>query len=180
MKILPNWLREFVDVPVDDRQLATDLTAAGIAVEGYSTEAGQVVYEIEITPNRVDAMSHYGVAREVAAIYDHDLKPLEPKLPTTDAGRSHTSKAKQQIADEDVRATRDQKNTQFPIIIEDPQGCARYTARVIRNVTIGPSPVTISDRLETLGSRAIHHAADATNHKPHDVAHPTHPFPLAL
>src|SRR5438067_594227 len=97
MKILPTWLREFVDISADDRQLANDLTAAGIAVEGYSTEGAQTVYEIEITPNRVDAMSHYGVAREAAAIYDRELKAIQPKPPkelpaeggrTTQGGRA--------------------------------------------------------------------------------------------
>jgi phenylalanyl-tRNA synthetase beta chain len=63
MKILPNWIREFVDVTVDDSRLASDLTQAGINVEGVSTASdGQTVWEVELTPNRVDAMNHYGIA----------------------------------------------------------------------------------------------------------------------
>src|SRR5437588_288431 len=86
MKILPHWLREFVEISADDRQLAADLTAAGIAVEGITSvetqhaaspaAAPENAFEVEITPNRVDAMNHYGIARECAAIYDRDLKPL--------------------------------------------------------------------------------------------------------
>jgi phenylalanyl-tRNA synthetase beta chain len=159
MKLLPTWLREFVDVPVDDAQLATDLTAAGIAVEGITTEGPQTVYEVEITPNRVDAMSHYGVARDAAAFYDKDLKPLAPQLPTT----------------KDQRPT-----TPSPIIIQDAQGCARYTARVIRDVKIGPSPSYIAKRLEALGSRTINNAADATNYTLQEMGHPTHAFDLDL
>ncbi|MGH9556723.1 MAG: phenylalanine--tRNA ligase subunit beta, partial [Terriglobales bacterium] len=81
MKISAAWLREFVDVKADDRRLADALTMAGIAVESVSGEGADAVFETEITTNRVDAMNHYGIARECAALYDLDLKPLAPKLP---------------------------------------------------------------------------------------------------
>ena len=93
MRILPAWLREFVDIKADDRQLAEDLTSAGIAVETVVEEHGATVYEMDLTTNRVDAMNHYGVAREAAAIYGAELKPFEPKLPAPKAGPS-TSAAK--------------------------------------------------------------------------------------
>src|ERR1700751_528525 len=80
MKILPSWLREFVDVPADDRQLAEALTSAGIAVESVQEEKGETVYEMDLTNNRVDAMNHYGVAREASAIYDVELKPLQANI----------------------------------------------------------------------------------------------------
>jgi len=76
MKISPHWLRDFVDLPVDYTRLADELTLAGVAVEGISGEGDSTVYEMEITTNRPDAMNHYGVAREAAAIYDLPLKPL--------------------------------------------------------------------------------------------------------
>src|ERR1019366_6113763 len=129
VRILPAWLREFVKVAADDRQLAEDLTSAGIAVESVQEENGATIYEMDLTTNRVDAMNHYGVAREASAIYDVELKKIESKLPTpTD-------------------------NAHFPIVIDDAQGCARYTARIIRNVKIGPSPQPVARRLELLGSR---------------------------
>ncbi len=81
MKISPSWLRDFVDLPVDYRRLADELTLAGVAVEGISGEGESTVYEMEITTNRPDAMNHYGVAREASALYDLPLKPIEPKLP---------------------------------------------------------------------------------------------------
>src|SRR5215469_8893373 len=112
MRILPTWLREIINVTADDRQLAEDLTSAGIAVESVAEENGETIYEMDLTTNRVDAMNHYGVAREVSAIYGIDLKKVEPKLP---------------------KATGD---ANFPIVIEDAEGCARYTARIIRNVKI--------------------------------------------
>ena len=166
MRILPSWLREFVDVPADDRQLAEALTSAGIAVESIQHENGETVYEMDLTTNRVDAMNHYGVAREASAIYDVELKPVQPHLPPplspTDGERMG------------------HPHLNFPIVIEDPGGCARYTARIVRNVKIGPSPVLIVKRLELLGSRSINNAADATNYALNERGHPTHAFDLDL
>src|SRR5580765_1103473 len=82
MKLSPQWIRDFVDLTVDDRRLAEDLTAVGIAVEGSNGSGADTVFEMEIGTNRPDAMNHYGVAREAAAIYDSPLKPLTPKLPS--------------------------------------------------------------------------------------------------
>ena len=156
MRILPAWLREFVNVAADDRQLAEDLTSAGIAVETVVEEQGATIYEMDLTTNRVDAMNHYGVAREASAIYGAELKPFVPKLPKPTGAAN------------------------FPIVIEDAEGCARYTARIIRNVKIGPSPEHIAKRLELLGSRAINNAADATNYAINELGHPTHAFDLDL
>ncbi len=157
MKILPSWLREFVDIPADDRKLADDLTLAGISVESVEGEGARTVYDVDFTPNRVDAMNHYGVARDCAAIYDRDLKPIETGVArVTDP--SHT----------------------FEIQIEDPQGCARYTARIIRGVKIAASPDNIAQRLELLGSRAINNIADASNYTLQEIGHPTHCFDLDL
>src|SRR5947207_8240362 len=77
MKLSPQWIREFVDLPVDDRRLAEELTAIGIAVEGVSGEGANTVFEMEIGTNRPDAMNHYGVAREAAALYGVELIPIE-------------------------------------------------------------------------------------------------------
>ena len=156
MRILPAWLREFVKVAADDRQLAEDLTSAGIAVESIHKDNGATVYEMDLTTNRVDAMNHYGVAREASAIYDVELKKLEPKLPKSSSVAG------------------------FPIVIEDGQGCARYTARIVRNVKIGPSPQLVAQRLELLGSRSINNVADATNYELNELGHPTHAFDLEL
>jgi len=149
-------LREFVTIAADDRQLAEDLTSAGIAVESVQEGNGSTVYEMDLTTNRVDAMNHYGAAREASTIYDVELKKVEPILPKSNA-----------VAN-------------FAIIIEDAQGCARYTARIVRNVKIGPSPQIVARRLELLGSRSINNVADATNYELNELGHPTHAFDLDL
>src|SRR5580698_11666037 len=117
MKLSPQWLREFVDLRVDDRQLADELTLAGIAVESVSGEGDATVFEMEITTNRPDAMNHYGVARECSALYDLPLHALEAKLPPRQGG-----------------------DAPFPIEITNPEDCARYTAQIVRGVSIKPSP----------------------------------------
>ena len=172
MRILPAWLREFVNVAADDRQLAEDLTSAGIAVESVAEEHGSTIFEMDLTTNRVDAMNHYGVAREAAAIYGVELKPYQPKLPSPDRGPSTPLPS--------VASLRMTTGKDLPIIIEDAKGCARYTARLIRGVKIGPSPERIAKRLELLGSRAINNAADATNYAINELGHPTHAFDLDL
>ncbi|HUK24133.1 MAG TPA: phenylalanine--tRNA ligase subunit beta [Terriglobales bacterium] len=156
MKLSPHWIRDFVSLTVDDRRLAEDLTAAGIAVETIIGEGAHTVFEMEIGTNRPDAMNHYGVAREAAAIYDAPLKAISPKLP------SATEAAP------------------FPIEIEDIQGCARYTAQVVRGVTIKPSPEAISKRLLLVDQRPINNAADASNYTLWEMGHPTHAFDLDL
>ena len=155
MRIDPAWLREWVDIKVNDRQLADDLTLAGIAVESVKEMGGRLLFEMEIGTNRPDAMCHYGVARECSAIYDVDLKAIKPRLPKANAG-----------------------SKQFPIEIEDPEGCKRYTARSVRNVKIGPSPAAVLERLKIDDHSGVSNAVDASNYTLMELGHPTHAFDL--
>src|SRR5436190_1471483 len=156
MKLSPNWLRDFVDLQVNYHQLADEITLAGIAVEGITGEGESTVFEMEITTNRPDAMNHYGVARECSALYDLPLKPIEPKLPKPEG------------------------KADFVISIEDKEGCARYTARIIRGVSIKTSPDAIAKRLASVDQRAINNAADASNYTLWEMGHPTHAFDFDL
>jgi phenylalanyl-tRNA synthetase beta chain len=176
MKLSSQWIRDFVDLTVDDRRLADDLTNAGIAVEGISGEGKQTVFEMEIGTNRPDAMNHYGVAREAAAIYGQPLKPTQPKLPG--------AKSKPERKSDSLTQTNSQPHPQsasaFPIEIKDPVGCARFTARIIRSLSVKPSPAKIVERLALLDQRAINNAADATNYVLWEMGKPTHVFDLDL
>jgi phenylalanyl-tRNA synthetase beta chain len=156
MKISPQWLRDFVDIPVDYIRLADELTLAGVAVEGISGEGDNAVFEMEITTNRPDAMNHYGVAREASALYDLPLKPIEPKLPPS------------------------QGKSDVTIAIQEPDLCPRFTAREIRGVTIKSSPANIASRLQLLDQRPISNAVDATNYVLWESGKPTHVFDLDL
>ena len=155
MRISPTWLREFVEFKVNDRQLADDLTLAGIAVESVRESDGQTLFEMEIGTNRPDAMCHYGVARECSAIYDIALKPIVPKLPNP------------------LPAARP-----FPIEIQDANGCGRYTARIVRNVKIGPSPAQTLNRLKIDEHGGVSNVVDASNYTLMEIGHPTHAFDL--
>src|SRR5580692_10171328 len=119
MKLSPQWIRDFVDPTVDDRRLAEDLTGVGIAVEGISGSGADTVFEMEIGTNRPDAMNHYGVAREAAAVYDLPLKPLSAFSSQPSVGTGN--------------------DAPFPITVEEPQLCPRFSARVIHDTRIKPS-----------------------------------------
>src|SRR6202795_845488 len=156
MKISPQWLRDFVELPVDYVRLADELTLAGVAVEGISGEGDSTVFEMEITTNRPDAMNHYGVAREASALYDLPLKAMAPKLPAA------------------------QGKSDVTIDIQEPELCPRFTAREIRNATIKASPANIASRLQLLEQRPISNAVDATNYVLWESGKPTHVFDLDL
>jgi phenylalanyl-tRNA synthetase beta chain len=163
MKILTKWLRSYLPgLPVDDARLAEDLTLRGIAVEGiYDLGAGNgSLYEMDITTNRVDAMNHYGVAREAAAIYGLKLAELDVALP----------KAKKAAA-------------AYPVKIEAEDGCGRFTARVLRDVKMGTSRdwfagAVVSTYFGLLEQKQISNAVDATNFAWIAMGQPTHVFDL--
>ncbi len=200
MKISPQWIRDFVDLKVDNARLADDLTNVGAAVEGISGEGENTVFEMEITTNRPDEMNHYGLAREAAAIYDLPLKPLEPKLPaaakaaseanlsgTAEAMPSHSEGANSgrgvqagPVATAARTRSSSSPNPAFPIEIEEPALCPRFTARAIRNVNIQSSPERIVRRLGLLDQRPINNAVDATNYVLWEIGKPTHVFDLDL
>jgi len=156
MKLSAQWIRDFVDAPLDNRRLAEDLTSVGMGAEGILGEGEKTVFEMEIGTNRPDAMNHYGVAREASAIYDAPLKLIEPKLPGRKGGVS------------------------FPIEIEDSQGCARFTAQILHKVKIQSSAAKTIERLGLLDQRAINNAVDATNYTLWEMGKPTHVFDMDL
>jgi phenylalanyl-tRNA synthetase beta chain len=163
MKILTKWLRSYLPgLPVDDAQLAEDLTLRGIAVEGiYNLGDGNgSLYEMDITTNRVDAMNHYGVAREAGAIYGLVLPELAYELP----------KARPSGQD-------------FPVRIEAEHECGRFTTRVLRAITIGDSRdwfkgAEVATYFALLDQKCISNAVDATNFAWLAMGQPTHAFDL--
>ena len=163
MKILTKWLRAYLPgLPANDAQLAEDLTLRGIAVEGVfdlGADNGSL-FEMDITTNRVDAMNHYGVAREAAAIYGLALPELRYELPKPRSS-----------------------GQPFPVKIEAEDACGRFTARVLRGVTIGPSRdwfagAEVNTYFGLLEQKQISNAVDATNFAWLAMGQPTHVFDL--
>ena len=112
--------------------------------------------DAEITANRPDCLGHYGIAREVAAIYRLPVKPLHPKL--------------KESAEKAADATR--------VEIESPDLCGRYTARILRNVKVQPSPDWLRQRLEAIGQNSINNVVDITNYVMFELGQPMHAFDL--
>jgi phenylalanyl-tRNA synthetase beta chain len=170
MKLSSQWIRDFVGLTVEDRGLAEDLTKVGISVEGISGSGADTVFEMEIGTNRPDAMNHYGVAREAAAIYDLPLKPLS----------ALGYKAPPLAKDARNGAPRVSHDAAFPITVDEPGLCPRFSARVIRGTRIQASPQRIAHRLQLLDQRPISNAVDATNYVLWEMGKPTHVFDLDL
>ncbi len=156
MNILSQWIRSYVPgLTLADRELAEALTLRGIAVEGiFDLGPGQgSLFEMDITTNRVDAMNHYGIAREAAAIAGLGLAPLDVTLP-----------APQSLA------------VPIKVSIEAPELCGRFTARALSQVRIQPSAGVVAERFGLLQQKLISNAVDATNYVTIAMGQPTHVF----
>ena len=138
--------------------------AAGIMVLGDGAKPGtllaqylgqtDVIYEIGITPNRADCLSHIGIAREVALLAKKKIRMPEVRI------RESSTSGKKLAR----------------IIVEDKKGCPRYTARLLRNVHIAPSPKWLQDQLSAVGVRPINNVVDVTNYVLMETGQPLHAF----
>ncbi len=156
MKLLYNWMKEFVDLAAPAEEVRARLSLAGIAIDALEDSPAGPLLDADLTTNRPDCLGHYGVAREVAALYRLRLKPVEARF----------KESAQKAAD----FTR--------VEIECPELCGRYTARVIRGVKVAPSPDWLRQRLEALGQTSINNVVDATNYVLLELGHPLHAFDL--
>ncbi|MEW6731544.1 MAG: phenylalanine--tRNA ligase subunit beta [Acidobacteriota bacterium] len=156
MKISYNWLKEYVDLIYSPTELAERLTMVGLAVENVQAIDGDHILEFDLTSNRPDALSHYGIAREAAAICGMRARLPESKL----------VEGKERAAN----------ITSVQIL--NPELCPRYVARVILGVKVGPSPDWLVRRLESVGQRSINNVADITNFVLWEQGHPLHAFDL--
>lgn len=157
MNISYNWLRELTGVALEAHELAELLTRLGLAVEVVHEAGDDFVLEIDLTSNRPDCLSHLGVAREVAAATGGSVVLPEAKASLTE-GRAEAYAA---------------------VEILDADLCPRYAGRVVRGVTIKPSPDWLVKRLEAIGQRPINNVADITNYVLHEQGQPLHAFDLA-
>ena len=155
MQFSRNWLADYVDLPPDE-ELARRLTFAGLAVEGEEAIEGDLVLDLDITTNRPDAMNHFGLAREVAVLTDRPLR--RPETRTEEVAESAADRVE--------------------VILDDPEGCPRYVARVVRGVTVEESPGWLQQRLQALGLRPINNVVDVTNFVLWETGQPLHGFDL--
>ncbi|MBU0714452.1 MAG: phenylalanine--tRNA ligase subunit beta [Verrucomicrobia bacterium] len=148
-------------------QLPCDIPAGTPLIEVVG--GPDVVLTIEVTPNRPDCLSILGIAREVAALYGCRLNLPSIKFPETGPA-----------ADGPARSATHSVAGGLTVVVEDTEGCPRYTARLLRNVTIGPSPLAMRLRLARCGIRPINNIVDITNYVMLECGQPLHAFDLAL
>jgi len=136
-----------------------DDAKVGTAVADYFKPYTDWIYEIGLTPNRMDAMSHWGVARDVCAyLSHHDKKLIKPKLPD-----SHAFKV-------------DNTSLTIQVKVENVKACPRYSGVSIANIKIGPSPDWLQEKIKAIGLRPISNIVDITNYIQHETGQPLHAF----
>lgn len=158
MGVSINWLRDYVSFDWTPAEVAHRLTMAGIAIEGVETDSGDSILELDLTPNRGDCLGMINLAREVAALAGTDVKIPEINLAENNEAISQYIK----------------------VAIDAPDLCPRYTARLVKNVTIKPSPDWLQTRLLSAGIRPINNIVDITNFVMLECNQPLHAFDYDL
>ncbi|MHB9133586.1 MAG: phenylalanine--tRNA ligase subunit beta [Armatimonadota bacterium] len=156
MRVPYGWLQEVVPVSFPVRETADRLTMAGFEVEELLEVEGKPVLDVKINSNRGDALSMVGIGREVAALIRGHIN--HPTVGVAETGPAVHTLAK--------------------VIVEAPDLCPRYAARVIQGVKIGPSPEWVQRRLLEAGVRPINNVVDATNFVMLELGQPLHAFDL--
>src|SRR6266705_2139193 len=159
MKIVYNWLKDFVDLSMIPQDLASRLALSGTNIASVEAQPLGGVIDAEVTSNRPDCLGIYGIAREVGAIFKLPVKSVLPRPVESSAAK--TSDA-------------------VSVKIQAPELCGRFTARVIRGVRIQPSPAWLRERLEAAGVASISNVVDATNYVLLELGHPLHAFDYDL
>ncbi len=152
-----DWLKQYVDLSMSIDELTDRLTLTGLNLEGVEKIDSDMAIDLEVTSNRPDCLGHIGVAREVAVLWEQELK--KPAI--------------------DLKATGEKIDDLASVAVECPELCPRYTARVIRNVKIGPSPAWLADRLKSLGIAVINNVVDISNYVMMESGQPLHTFDFA-
>ena len=162
MRVLVSWLREFVDVPGTPEEIAATMSVRGLAVESVDPVGtdGDAVLDFETFANRPDTMSVVGIAREVATAYG-----LQVRRPAVGAGTLGLTSLKA-VDKGDI-----------DVVIENADLCPRY-AGAVADVTVGPSPAWMQQRLTACGVRPISNIVDITNYVLLELGQPMHAFDL--
>ena len=151
--------------------LPEDAKAGTPAAEYYKLESDAIL-EVDITPNRVDAASHYGVARDLAAFLQVQGERLKVEGISSTLHSSLFT-----LHSPSVDAFKiDDKSPAVSVEVVDNEGCTRYSGVTIKGVSVGESPAWLKRRLESIGVRSINNIVDVTNFVLHETGQPLHAF----
>jgi phenylalanyl-tRNA synthetase beta chain len=156
MLVCWEWLTQYVDLKVDVDYLANRFAMTGLNHESTERVGSDTVVDLEVTSNRGDCLGHIGVAREAAVILQTELR-----IPT--AQPACGSRAVHELIE---------------VVNEFPDGCPRYTARIIQGVQVGPSPAWLQRRLAAIGIASVNNVVDVTNYVMMECGQPLHAFDL--
>ena len=145
----------------DGIMVPPDSVAAGTPAAEYFGLTSDYVLEVDLTPNRIDAASHFGVARDLAAWASQHAGPLALKRPSVDT------------------FTVDREDGAVPVEVADAKACPRYSGITIRGIKVTESPDWLKNRLNAIGLRPINSVVDITNYILHTIGQPLHCFDLA-
>ena len=179
MKISLNWLADYLPGSLAANDAANALTHGGLPCENIESIPGDTVIDVEVTSNRSDCLSHIGIARELSALLDRPFKDLptstsgSPSLPTVPMETPPAVSAGSSSATHPTSASK-----AIAVRIEANDICPHYTARIIRNVKIAPSPDWLVQRLQAIGVRPVNNVVDVTNYVLFEMGQPLHAFDL--
>jgi phenylalanyl-tRNA synthetase beta chain len=154
MKTLLSWLNDYIQTGLKAEEIAEILSSLGFPCESIDYLENDAVIDVEITSNRGDCLSYIGIARELAAFTGKELKI--PAIELEEAEKDVAEFADVDILEADL--------------------CGRYTARIIRDVKVGPSPDWLKHRIEAVGMRSVNNVVDATNYALLESGQPPHAF----
>lgn len=155
MKVIYNWLKDFIDITAPPEEIASRLALSGTNIGSVENGPHGAVIDAEVGSNRPDCLAHYGIARELSAVYKLPLQPFAPKVTETAAAKASAA---------------------VHVEIQSPELCGRFTARVIRGVKIQPSPKWLKDRLAASGVASISNVVDISNYVMLELGHPLHTY----
>ena len=156
-----SWLRDYLKTDAAAKTIARDLSLSGPSVERTEKQGEDYIFDIEVTTNRSDAFSVFGIAREANAILTYNKQ--KSKLQNPEGINLNL--------DPDTK-----EKLKLDVLVTDPKLCPRFTAIIVSNVKIGPSPAVIRNRLTACGIRPINNIVDITNYVMLETGQPMHAF----
>ncbi|WP_185849200.1 phenylalanine--tRNA ligase subunit beta [Blattabacterium cuenoti] len=167
MKISLNWIKEYVfPLNMDENKISNLLTEIGLTVKGINNVNKDFILDVEVTPNRTDAMSHYGIARDLYAVLKfrgykvHLLKPVINEETNTNSSSDINNKSHIQI------------------FVKTYEKCIRYSGILIHKIKIEPSPYWLISRLESIGIKSTNNIIDIIHFVMHELGQPIHIFDM--